>query len=172
MKRSIFSVVLVILLLIPFFQLHSQNLSTTETTVVTFDTTGLPQWVKDLRRWEIIAFGTFPFTLFAVTFVTDMIRWGAANGMDFSEEGRRYAPWPFKSAGAVDMTGAEFTRTVLISAGLSIALAFVDLIIVSVKRSNQRKLLESAPSGSIVIERTQSGDDPPPDETPSLSDNQ
>ena len=163
MKNFIFTSVLFFLLLTPFHKIYSQSLSATEPTTVTFSSESLPVWVSDLRRWEIVAFGTFPFSLFAVTFITDMVRWGVANGMDFSEAGRRYAPWPLKSAGAEMMSNADFQRTILIAAGLSVALAFADFIIVSVRRNNERLLLESAPSGSVIIERI-------PPQSPSGSD--
>jgi len=159
MKKIIFSAVLFIFLLTPVFKAQAQGLSTTEPTEITFDSTGLPGWVKDVRRWEIIAFGTFPFSLFAVTFITDMFRWNDANGMDFSSTGRRYAPWPLKSAGGVDMSNDEFQRSILLAAGLSLTLAFVDLIITITKRNNELRRLESAPSGSVTIERSRPEDD-------------
>jgi len=158
MKKFIFSAVFFILLLTPLFRSYAQSLSASEPTQVTFDTTGLPVWVKDLRRWEIIGFGTFPFTLFAVTFITDMILWGNENGMDFSAEGRRYAPWPFKSAGGIEMSSQDFQRSVLIAAGLSMTLAFIDLFIVISARNKEQRRLENAPSGSFTIEKI------PPDE--------
>ncbi|MDR0465269.1 MAG: hypothetical protein LBG94_09205 [Treponema sp.] len=160
MKKIIFPAVLFIFLLTPALKANAQSLSATEPTVVTFDTTGLPGWVNDLRRWEIVAFGTFPFSLFAVTFITDMFRWNSANGMNFSSEGRRYAPWPFKSAGGADISNSDFQKSVLLAAGLSLTLAFVDLFITMTKRSNERQRLESAPSGSVTIERTPPEDDP------------
>jgi len=172
MKRFIFFLVLIFLLLTPLIKIYPQSLSANEPTHVTFDSAGLPVWVQDLRRWEIVAFGTFPFTLFAVTFVTDMIRWGSANGMDFSDAGRRYAPWPLKSAGAIDMTGEEFQRTVLIAAGLSVALALVDFFIVLNKRNNELKHNESSPSGSVIFHITPPGnDEQEADDSPPLTDN-
>jgi hypothetical protein len=117
------------------------------------NTSIFPQWVRDMRRWEIVAFGTFPFSLFIATFTIDMIRWNNANGMDFSTEGRRYAPWPFKSAGAVGMTNAEFTGTLFLAAGLSITVALVDMFIVRSRRNNEQRLFESVPSGVVEIDR-------------------
>jgi len=154
MKFFIFLFLLISLFSTSVFQVHAQSLSATEPTQTVFDMSGFPQWAKDLRRWEIITFGTFPFSMFVVTFFTDMVRWGSANGMDFSTEGRRYAPWPLKSAGAVEMTGEEFRTTVLIAAGLSMTLAFVDYYIVSRKRNNERVYLENNPPQSVIIERT------------------
>jgi hypothetical protein len=89
-----------------------------------------------------------------------MVRWYNANRWDLSEQGRRYAPWPFKSAGAVEMSNDEYLRTVLLAGGLSLVIALVDLIIVKAKQSGERQRLENMPSGSIIIERI------PPEEEP------
>jgi hypothetical protein len=118
-----------------------------------FDLGGSPQWVKDLRRWEIVAFGSIPFTMFLTTFSIDMYRWQQANGMDFSSEGRRYAPWPLKSAGAFAMEGDEVIRTLTIAAALSLTVAFTDLIIVQIKRNRARKRIEAMPSSTVIIEQ-------------------
>ncbi|MDR1586233.1 MAG: hypothetical protein LBS57_02120 [Treponema sp.] len=119
-------------------------------TSVAFDTSGFPQWVKDLRRFEIVAFGSFPFAMFAATFATDTKRW-ADNGMDWSEEGRRYAPWPLKSAGAENMTNREQEMTMAIAAGISGAVALADFVIVQIKRYSDRKRAESLPAGTPII---------------------
>jgi hypothetical protein len=119
---------------------------------------GFPQWAKDLRRWDIIAFGTFPFSMFFVNFFYDMYRWNKANGMEFSSEGRRYAPWPFKSAGAVELTGREFRGTIIFAAGLSIVFAFTDLFIVKMKRKKATET-EPPPTGSYTVNKTQYEDD-------------
>lgn len=158
-KEIIFSAILLIFLLTPVLEAQAQGLSTTEPTQITFNTTGLPGWVNDLRRGEIIAFGTFPFSLFAVTFITDMIRWNNANGMDFSSAGRRYAPWPLKSAGGADMSGTEFKTSILVAAGLSLTLAFIDFFITSAKRKNDLQRFENTPSGSVTIDRIQPEDE-------------
>jgi hypothetical protein len=165
MRNIIFAVISVSLLLNPCFQAAAQTSDDSSSTTTVFDTLNFPQWARDLRRWDIIAFGSFPFSMFFVTFLTDMIRWNNANNMDFSAEGRRYAPWPFKSAGAVEMTNDEYARTILLAAGLSVAIAFVDLIIVRVRRNNERRRIESLPSGTVDINRgpygtVEEGEDP------------
>jgi hypothetical protein len=140
--------------------------------------TELPQWAKDLRRFEIIAFGAIPFAMFTATFAMDMFRWSEntkANGMnflDFSDAGRRYAPWPLKSAGAVAMESDEQKLTITIAASLSIAVAVTDYIIVQVKRNKARKRAEALPAGSsIIIRKPLAADEPDaspaPDENPS-----
>ncbi|MCL2765035.1 MAG: hypothetical protein FWD40_07135 [Treponema sp.] len=153
MKKIFFAFFLFSLFLAPMYKAQAQNLSTTNTTTAVFDTTGFPQWAKDMRRWNIITFGLFPFSMFVVTFSMDMIRWNNANGMDFSDQGRRYAPWPMKSAGAFEMTNDEYLRTIMLALGVSAAVALVDLLIVNIKRNNERRRLESLPSGIFEIER-------------------
>ncbi|MCL2805308.1 MAG: hypothetical protein FWD26_05155 [Treponema sp.] len=153
MKKLFFLAIVISLLLSPLSQAAAQTSSQSQANI--FDTTDFPQWGKDLRRFDIIAFGVFPFSIFFVTFATDMFRWYNANGLDFSEDGRRYAPWPLKSAGAVPMTTDEQFRTILISAGVSLTVALVDLIIVKIKQGNERRRIERRPSGSVTIERRQ-----------------
>jgi hypothetical protein len=143
--------VLFLLLAIPVLYAPAQTSGTTVTNA--FDTTGFPQWVKDLRRWEIVALGSVPFTMFTTTFAMDMYRWQNANGLDFSDEGRRYAPWPLKSAGAFAMESEEIEQTLVIAASLSATIAFADLIIVQIKRHKARKRAEAMPTGTIMITR-------------------
>jgi hypothetical protein len=171
MKKIFFASILFFLLLTPQFEALAQSQGTaSQDTQVTniFDMTGFPQWARDLRRFDIIAFGSFPFSMFLITFVTDMFRWYDANGLDFND--RRYAPWPLKSAGAVDMTGEEYKRTILLAAGLSVVVALTDFVIVKIRQRSMRRRIESRPSGSFNINRGQqengeaenSGDSEPP----------
>ncbi|MDR0290772.1 MAG: hypothetical protein LBI06_07550 [Treponema sp.] len=138
---------------------------TTTTKSTEFDTSEFPQWVRDLRRWEIVAFGSIPFTMFTTTFAMDMYRWSKANGMDFSDEGRRYAPWPLKSPAAVPMESSEMEKVLMIAAGLSITVALTDMVIVQIKRYRARKKAEALPVGTTIITRT-----PLAEETPETQD--
>jgi len=171
MKNLIFAVLIAFLFLSPVLRTEAQSgtdkssssnsgtntgTSTSSSSSNAFDTTGFPQWAKDFRRWDIIAFGVFPFALFFTTVATDLVRWNDANGMSMSD--RRYAPWPFKSAGAAELTSREFGRTILFAAGLSIVLAFTDLIIVKMKRRKAAKI-EPPSKGSYTVENIQYGDD-------------
>jgi hypothetical protein len=154
MKNIFFAVVVSFLMISPVAQAYSQTGSSGSTSgTAALDTTGLPQWVKDMRRVDIILFGSFPFSLFVVTFLTDLHRWNEANGMDWND--LRYAPWPLKSAGAVEMSREEYERTLLIAVGVSAVLAIVDLIIVKTKENKQRRRIESMPSSSHIINITQ-----------------
>jgi hypothetical protein len=157
MKRTVFTIVLITMLLIPCIKAEAQNIHDSESTAV-FDTTGFPQWAKDFRRWDIIAFGTFPFSMFIVNFFNDLYRWNKANSMDFSAEGRRYAPWPFKSASAIDLTSKEFRNTIFFAIGLSAAFAFTDLFIVKMKR--KKAAMKGPPAaGSYTVKKKPYEDD-------------
>jgi hypothetical protein len=158
MKKIFFLIILFSLFFNQTRQAQAQSLSAVDTTETNFSSSELPQWVKDVRRFDIITFGIFPFSMFFVTFATDMIRWNNANGFDISEQGRQYAPWPAKSAGAVEMSNDEYSRTILLAAGVSVAVAIVDLLIVTAKRKNERRRVESRPSGSYEITKTGYGE--------------
>jgi len=155
MTRNIFLIIILFTLFLGPLSLAAAQSggSSSSNSLIIFDTTGLPQWAKDLRRGDIVAFGTFPFSMMFVNFFYDLYRWNNANNMDFSSEGRRYAPWPLKSAGAVDKTSAEFKRSVLMAAGLSVTIALTDFIIVKMRRDRQRRMERLPPSGTFVIER-------------------
>jgi len=157
MKKIFFLIILVSLLFNAVYKTEAQSLSTTKPTESTYKTSDLPQWVKDFRRFDIIAFGIFPFSMFFVTTATDLIRWKNANNFNFSEEGRRYAPWPLKSAGAAELSNEEFKKTIYIAAGVSLGLALIDLTIVNIKRAAERKRNENQPSSSYEINITPYG---------------
>jgi hypothetical protein len=94
-------------------------------------TAGKPQWVKDLRRAEIVAFGSFPFTLFFSKTFIDLYR-TASHNWD-----RRYAPWPFKAAGAVAMNDSEVRLLFTVAVSASLIISIADYLIVRHKRNRQ-----------------------------------
>jgi hypothetical protein len=97
-----------------------------------------PLWVRDLRRAEIVMFGSFPLSLFFSSFVMDTFRW-------FNhDKDNRYAPWPFKSAGAIDMNDRELKQMFAVAVSTSVGVALLDFGIVRYKRYRQRKLEEQS----------------------------
>jgi len=169
MKNFIFAVLIIFLFMSPVLRTEAQSSTSSGTNTnsssssLAFDTTGFPQWAKDLRRWDIVTFGVFPFALFFTTVVTDLNRWNNANGMDMSD--RRYAPWPLKSAGAVGMTTDEYKKVLLQAAGVSALIACTDLVIVLIKRNMERKRVEAKPKSGAVVEIKPYG--VPPEDAPS-----
>ncbi|GHU23907.1 hypothetical protein FACS1894164_09300 [Spirochaetia bacterium] len=89
--------------------------------------------LNPLRRGEIVAFGTLPFTIFLATFAVDTTRYMSHN---FDS---RYAPWPFKGAGAFDMSDTEKGIALGVAVGTSVIIALIDYFIVKKKtRTPQR----------------------------------
>jgi hypothetical protein len=112
-----------------------------------FDMTGFPLWAKDLRRAEIIAFGSFPFAYFFANFIHNSFRF-ARNGWDM-----RYAPFPFNSAGTIEQTQSQKSLTLGLAAGGAIIFAAVDYGIMRHKRNRQKIEAKSLPEGSPIIIR-------------------
>ncbi|MDR2491065.1 MAG: hypothetical protein LBD20_06655 [Spirochaetaceae bacterium] len=147
MKKAVFSgllVVSVVLLAPPVIypQTSSSSAQTSEIKPKEF-----PQWAKDLRRAEIVAFGAFPFAWFMTMLFTDLARSAAHGWSD------RYWPWPAKPAGAVEMSTGEYGTTLSIAAGLSIIIAVTDHLIVRNKRYYASRRQAENPQSEPIIER-------------------
>ena len=69
------SVFLIFLLLFSFFNLCAESLPDYEP----YEDDEFPQWALDLRRSEIIFFGTIPFTFFATGLYFDIYRYTSSN---------------------------------------------------------------------------------------------
>jgi hypothetical protein len=116
-------------------------------TTTTPNVSPTPLWVKDLRRAEIVAFGAFPFAMFATTFTIDTYRL-ASHDWDML-----YAPWPFKPAGAIVMTQDELKNTITIAVGLSLAISIADYLIVRHKRHKQARRLDRVQGETPITTR-------------------
>ena len=114
-----------------------------------FDMSGFPQWARDLRRGEIVAFGAFPLAYIFANFGYDSYRF-ANNNWD-----SRFAPWPFNSAESFGKSQDERFITLGLAAGLSVFIAVVDYAIVRARRSRlareSRSLQEERP---VIIRRS------------------
>ncbi|MDR2786283.1 MAG: hypothetical protein LBB83_10255 [Treponema sp.] len=143
-----------ILFVFSAFAVHAQTgqenvkVTTTPITPAPKQKSEFPQWALDLRRFDIIMFGSFPFTY-----------WFASTGMDLYRSSQhnwdtRYAPWPVKSAGAVNMTNDEYMITLSCAIGGSILAALADHIIVRVKRNKAARAAASLIPGEVIITRT------------------
>jgi len=147
MKKKQFVFFLFVLFFASLFNAWSQTTGDAGMTSTQFDMSGFPLWAKDLRRGEIVTFGSFPFMYFFANFGYDTYRW-ANNDNDM-----RYAPWPFNSAGTVGKTTNEKIITLGIAAGGSILIAIVDYGIMRYKRYRLEKEKSSIPIESPVIIR-------------------
>ena len=88
-----------------------------------------PTWAWDIRRWDIIFIGTFPFTMFYSTLIFQMSRYIQSG---FEEE---LVPAPFGGLRSIPLEDKE-KRGILISAlSMSAVIAFADLIINKIQDS-------------------------------------
>ncbi|MDR2110842.1 MAG: hypothetical protein LBP32_05990 [Spirochaetaceae bacterium] len=113
-----------------------------------FDMSEFPLWTRDLRRAEIVAFGSLPFTVFFAILAMDTYRYASSGGDS------RYAPWPFKSAGAIDMDSHQRATTIIAAAMTSLAISIADYIIVRHKRTKAEEEARNASPGEPIIIRS------------------
>lgn len=129
-----------------------------------------PLWARDLRRAEIVAFGSLPFTLFLSRIGVDTWRW-ASN--DWTSP---YAPWPLKGSDAIDMTTGEARMALGLAFAGSACIALADHLILRSRRSKEVAAAERRRRSTLDIEvvappgqETAPTDEPPP-EAPGDSD--
>ena len=100
------------------------------TSTTSYDDINFPQWAKDLRRTEIITFGSLPF----VTLWTSM-------GYGLAVQGTFHNPLDKSSS---DYSESEQKQIIAIAAAASVGLGLTDLIINlivrSLKKSRQNKI--------------------------------
>jgi hypothetical protein len=82
-----------------------------------------PQWLKDLRRAEIVFFGTLPFTLLVSIQGYEIARFY------IHDQDPLYTPWPFRSAQAPPYTFDEQMVIIGSAVVLSGILAFTDYLL-------------------------------------------
>ena len=110
-----------------------------------FDMTGFPLWAKDLRRGEIIAFGSFPFAYFLANMMHNVYRY-ASHGWDTN-----YSPFV---SGSIGQSQNEKFITIGLSAGTAVAFAVIDYGIMRYKRSRLEKANKGIVEEPPVIIRT------------------
>jgi hypothetical protein len=89
-----------------------------------------PEWMHNLRRFEIITLGTLPFTFLATFLVYDFIRY-ATSGFD-----RDYAL--FGSTNPVPYTTEEKIGVVIAACSTSVLIALVDFFIGKARKARTR----------------------------------
>jgi hypothetical protein len=92
------------------------------------------EWLLDLRRGEIIMFGSFPFTFFFATEGYDLFRLSTHN---FDSA---YAPWPLKDPVKGPYSFEEQVGVVIAAVSLSLVIAVVDYI---VRKSSEELVLNT-----------------------------
>jgi hypothetical protein len=88
-----------------------------------------PQWAKDIRRADIVAFGAFPLVWMWSSFVLVI-----KHGNDWS-----YYAGPFSQSSGDKWENEDYKLALGCTAGICIGAALADFVIVSVKRYMQDK---------------------------------
>lgn len=93
-----------------------------------------PLWVHELRRFEILTFGSLPL-------VTMLSFWTYDISRSIKHQGdERYYPWPIKKAEiAIPLTSTEQKKVFFTSVGISAGIALTDIIVRAIIRSVREK---------------------------------
>jgi hypothetical protein len=93
-------------------------------------------FLRDLRRGEIVMFGTFPITLFLTLEVFDIYRYIDNIG---NPEQYRYTPWPFRAVNPFPYEPNEIKGILITAASASLLMAVADYIIGRVKEKRSER---------------------------------
>lgn len=117
-----------------------------------YDTKATPQWLKDLRRGEIITLGSWPFTLLLTSLGYSLVQVGSHN-FDFT-----YMRNPFSTVGG-DYSESETLGIIFTSLGISVGVGMADFIATLVKRKKAEKKNNSRQMENIIVTPLEGGGD-------------
>ncbi len=135
-KKFLGLIILLVFISSLTYAASSSSSSTTSNTpnAEPYNTEEIPDWLKYIRRFEIITFGSLPFTTIAATTTYTTIRW-IKN--DFSSS---YIPNPFAFTSSAANLDTDEQLIVLYSAiGTSVLIGAIDLTIFVVKKEKAKK---------------------------------
>ena len=95
-------------------------------------------WQKDLRRAEIITFGSLPFVTFMSSIYYDIYRY-----YDHDQDDA-YLPWPLKKDNAVPMSEDEQINILKASIGIAIGVAIFDYGFRAIRRAIRKSRIDRA----------------------------
>jgi hypothetical protein len=103
-----------------------------------------PQFAQDLRRFDVVSFGLYPFAYLVTGIGYDLVR-SAQHGWDSA-----YYPWPLNDGGA-SWNSDDYRKVIIGAAVVSLAVAAVDITIVWIKRraAGRREEARSRPETGI-----------------------
>ena len=136
----------VLLLCVIAFPCRAKEKEAKDRTPVPYTDDEFPQFMKDLRRAEIISFGALPFVTLTSTIVYSSARY-AQHGFD-----SEYFPNPFAKASASNgYSTGEQAGILLTSAGISVGIGLTDLLVSVIRRKAAKKKLEQKVKAPIVV---------------------
>ncbi|MDR2468038.1 MAG: hypothetical protein LBD22_03665 [Spirochaetaceae bacterium] len=140
-------------------EVFGQSTVTAGTTEEKAETVTFPQWAKDFRRADIVAFGVFPFAWLVTVISVDLYRSAQHNWSD-----ARYYPWPMTADNPVPWTNDEYKAALLIAGAMAISIAITDFIIVKIKRNKAAARARAfTPDPPTIIRTPLDGSIPPED---------
>jgi len=105
----------------------------TNTTPEPYTKNEFPMWAKDLRRTEIISFGSLPFVTLGVTIGFGSYKYATGELASF--------PNPFNKSSATYTTDEQM-KIIELSAVISVGLGLTDFVINSIMRANKENRLK------------------------------
>lgn len=127
MKNNYFKKTIFVALLIFSFS----NLFSQENQPKPYEKEEFPQYAQDIRRFEIISFGSLPFVFLDSVLVYSGIKWGM-NGFQ--------GGFPNIFNAQSGFNAKELTGIILTSVGISLCIALTDLLINRHKRNAQAQI--------------------------------
>ncbi|MBO5137257.1 MAG: hypothetical protein J6B81_01995 [Spirochaetaceae bacterium] len=107
----------------------------------------IPSWAEDLRRAEIITFGSLPFVTLGVTMGYSFYRY-FSNGMDSA-----YFPNPLaKTSEGANLSTDEQVGIILSSVVISSLIGITDFTINLVQRNKEKKKAAELDKGTVIIQ--------------------
>jgi hypothetical protein len=132
------TVFLLICLLLPFFSVMAYAEEAKKTEIYKepqpYKDEEFPQWLKDLRRAEIIFFGSLPFSLLASLEGYEITRYLIHDSDPI------YSPWPFKNPQSPPYTIEESFTVIAGALVISGIIAFTDYLIGKMTYRDEEKL--------------------------------
>lgn len=119
--------------LFPISNLSAEDSTTASTTPEEYSDNEFPDWAKDLRRTEIISFGSMPFVTLGVTLGLSTYKYVTGASTSF--------PNPFNKS-STSYTTDEQIQILKYSSLISLGLGVTDLIINLIQRFNSQKKLK------------------------------
>jgi hypothetical protein len=113
-----------------------------------------PQWAKDFRRADIIAFGVFPFAWFISALAIDVQRMAEHNWDKSYYTGLFTQLLNPDSSSVHAWSGDEYRNSFAISGILCASVAITDFMIIKIKRSNAEKKVRARQAAEPDIRHT------------------
>ena len=123
----------VLVLSVPLF---AQQAGEADTDPAEYGEEEFSPFLRNLRRAEIIMFGSFPLTLFITLEVFDIYRFVENYG---TPESYQYAFWPYRSPDPAPYSSGETTGILLTALSASMLIAVADYIIGRAKEKRSER---------------------------------